>query len=49
MMRNKIYKVIHTKYEGEMRDWKTIYVLKLSYDCLFYSFTTIVAFLFFSN
>ncbi len=46
-MRNKINRVINLKYEGEVRDKKTIYVLKLSYDTLFYSFTTIVAYLFF--
>lgn len=35
------------KYEGEEREKKTKYVLKLSYDACFYSFTTIAAYIFF--
>lgn len=46
-MKNLINSIVHPKYEGEMRERKTKYVLKLSYDCMFYSFTTIVSYLFF--
>ncbi len=46
-MKNIIYQIINNKYEGEERDRKTKYVLKLSYDSCFYSFTTIVAYIFF--
>lgn len=46
-MRNKIYQLINHKYEGEIRDRKTTYVLKLSYDACFYTFTTVVAYIFF--
>jgi len=46
-MKNKIYQIINKRYEGEERERKTKYVLKLSYDSCFYSFTTIAAYIFF--
>ena len=46
-MKQKIYQVINDRYQGEERDRKTKYVLKLSYDACFYTFTTVVAYVFF--
>ncbi len=42
-MKQKIHQVIKDKYQGEERDRKTKYILKLSYDACFYTFTTVVA------
>jgi hypothetical protein len=46
-MKNKIQQIINKRYQGEQRDIKIKYVLKLSYDACFYTFTTLVAYVFF--
>jgi len=48
-MRKPIEKIIHSRYIGEERIKKREMVLKLSYDTVFYSLTTITAFILFRN
>lgn len=49
LMRNKIEALVHHKYEGEERTHKLRFMLKLSFDSIFYTFCTIMAYVLFRN
>lgn len=46
-MKGWVESILHSKYEGSERVYKTHSVLKLSLDSVFYSFTTILAYILF--
>lgn len=46
-MRGQIEAIVHKKYEGEERAYKTQCVQKLTFDTIFYTFVTILAYLLF--
>jgi ceramide synthetase len=46
-MKGRIESIIHSKYEGEERAHKTTFVLKLSFDTIFYTSVTVFAYLLF--
>lgn len=48
-MKNTINSILHSKYEEEERVYKLNSILKLSLDTIFYSFTSIMAYVFFRN
>lgn len=49
LMRNKIESIVHSKYEGEERIHKHRSMMKLSFDSIFYTFVTILAYVLFRN
>jgi ceramide synthetase len=48
-MKGVVERVLHSKYEGEERIYKVNSVLKLSLDSVFYSFTTVLAYILFRD
>jgi hypothetical protein len=48
-MKPTVNSLLHSKYEGEERVYKLNSVLKLSLDTAFYSFTSIMAYVFFRD
>ena len=49
LMDRPIQSFINPKYDPEVRDMKTKFMLKLSYDTIFYTVATVCAYLTFRN